>query len=534
MPQNDCLTPTEASYIATNAYFTLKDWISGQPTAGVETRANVHNRVLGAGTAGVNAPGQANPSLQGTALRGADLGKIFSGTTGINTQSGFGYLLQFKQGTRRHIVVATRGTRPELGAPDLLTDARGAMTGFGDFGPVHKGFRRTFDTCMTSIGTDERLIMDADVVHCVGHSLGGAVATLIAAHFAALKKDVKLYTFGSPRVGAFGTFSAFHRAIKQENIFRVAHDLDPISLHRQPRHEPLHPVGRRGPGRHLGHGARLRAADGPRQRRAGQVAAARRQRPGLGAVRVRQDAGHPLQAVLARAEEHQHLADPRPVGGGPAGRDAAVRHGPRAGAGQPGPRAAAARGQVGGHRDLDRRRLHGPDHPAHPRRDADQAAADRRRGAGHRLARPAAAALDHQRRLDAGTGARAVMSSLAPEQLAYIVTHGELLVMLSLRRLEMMLDASAEDAPAPSAEELAAAEAVTLAELARQQQQWLTQSVDVAPVADAHVTLAAAALPDGHVDLGPEIEDALAHAYASIPARTQALQGADTASLVLA
>ncbi|MBI3347096.1 MAG: lipase family protein [Burkholderiales bacterium] len=230
MPLEDCLTPTEASYIATNAYFTLKDWITGQPTAGVETRANVQNRVLGPGTAGASNPGQANPSLQGTALSGGDLGKIFSGTTGAGTQSGFGYLLQFKQGTRRHIVVATRGTRPELGAPDLLTDARGAMTSFGDFGPVHKGFRKTFDTCMTSIGTDERLIMDADIVHCVGHSLGGAVATLIAAHFSGRGKAVKLYTFGSPRVGAFGTHSAFHKSIGQQNIFRVAHDLDPISL----------------------------------------------------------------------------------------------------------------------------------------------------------------------------------------------------------------------------------------------------------------------------------------------------------------
>lgn len=231
MPLEDCLTPTEASYIATNAYFTLKDWITGQPTAGVETRANVQNRVLGPGTAGAATPaGQANPSLQHTALSGGDLGKIFSGTTGAGTQSGFGYLLQFKQGSRRHIVIATRGTRPELGAPDLLTDARGAMTSFGDYGPVHKGFRKTFDSCMTSIGADERLVMDADVVHCVGHSLGGAVATLVAAHFAARKKDVKLYTFGSPRVGAFGTFSAFHAAIKKENIFRVAHDLDPISL----------------------------------------------------------------------------------------------------------------------------------------------------------------------------------------------------------------------------------------------------------------------------------------------------------------
>lgn len=31
-------------------------------------------------------------------------------------------------------------------------------------------------------------------------------------------------------MGAFGTFAAFHDSIKKENIFRVAHDLDPIPL----------------------------------------------------------------------------------------------------------------------------------------------------------------------------------------------------------------------------------------------------------------------------------------------------------------
>jgi pimeloyl-ACP methyl ester carboxylesterase len=72
--------------------------------------------------------------------------------------------------------------------------------------------------------------MKADVVHCVGHSLGGAVATLIAAHYAAAGKSVKLYTFGSPRVGAMGSHIALERCIGKENIYRVAHDLDPISL----------------------------------------------------------------------------------------------------------------------------------------------------------------------------------------------------------------------------------------------------------------------------------------------------------------
>ena len=73
--------------------------------------------------------------------------------------------------------------------------------------------------------------MDADVVHCVGHSLGGAISTLIAAHYAAKRgQGVMLYTFGSPRVGAYATPSALEAIIGKENIYRVAHDLDPVTL----------------------------------------------------------------------------------------------------------------------------------------------------------------------------------------------------------------------------------------------------------------------------------------------------------------
>lgn len=231
MPVNGTLTPMEASYIATNAYFTLKDWINETPTAAMESRHVVHNRVLGAGNAGRVDPSRPNPTLQGTGLASARLGPVFQGNTGFSTTSGFGYLLNFNEGTRRHAIIATRGTRPELGAPDLLTDARAGMTGFGGYGPVHKGFKTTYDSVLTNLGRDgDRLAMDADVVHCVGHSLGGAVATLVAAHYAQRGKQVKLYTFGSPRVGAGPTYAAMHKQLGQDNIFRVAHDLDPISL----------------------------------------------------------------------------------------------------------------------------------------------------------------------------------------------------------------------------------------------------------------------------------------------------------------
>ncbi len=230
MPVNDTLTPKEASYIATNAYFTLKDWVNAKPVAGSESRATVQNRVLGAGDIGKITPNTANPTLKGTGLADAQLGSLYTAQTGFGTTSGFGYTMGFNNG-RKHLIIATRGTRPELaGNPDLLTDARGAMTGFGDYGPVHKGFKTTFDSALNSLVGADATIMGADMVHCVGHSLGGAVATLLAAHYAARGKAVKLYTFGSPRVGAFMTYGTLQKRIGQDNIFRVAHDLDPISL----------------------------------------------------------------------------------------------------------------------------------------------------------------------------------------------------------------------------------------------------------------------------------------------------------------
>ena len=139
MPANDILTPREASYIATNAYFTLKDWVNAKPVAAQESRSVVMNRVIGPGDIGLDQGKPANPTLQKTDLASARLGTVFSASTGFGTTSGFGYSAEFQANGRKHIVIATRGTRPEMpGKPDLLTDLRGSMTNFADLGPVQK------------------------------------------------------------------------------------------------------------------------------------------------------------------------------------------------------------------------------------------------------------------------------------------------------------------------------------------------------------------------------------------------------------
>jgi len=230
MSNHEFLSPQEATFIAHNAYFTLQNWITGVPKVGMETRANVQKMVTGDGLGtGVLTKGHANTSLGATPLAGARLDRVFAGSTaGVST--GFGYVLSFNRAGRRQVVIATRGTRAEHSKADIFTDLRASMVGFPGFGPVHQGFRNTFDSVKIGLARDINRIMDADVVHCVGHSLGGAVATLVAAHFSAHGKDVKLYTFGSPRVGAMGAQHAIEQSIGKRNILRVAHDLDPVTM----------------------------------------------------------------------------------------------------------------------------------------------------------------------------------------------------------------------------------------------------------------------------------------------------------------
>jgi len=67
-------------------------------------------------------------------------------------------------------------------------------------------------------------------VHCVGHSLGGAVATLVADWAARKGMQAKLYTFGCPRVGHKGFAQDLTLRVKAHNIFRVYHSSDLVPM----------------------------------------------------------------------------------------------------------------------------------------------------------------------------------------------------------------------------------------------------------------------------------------------------------------
>ncbi|KAA1162564.1 lipase family protein [Pseudoalteromonas fuliginea] len=153
-----------------------------------------------------------------------------SGTTAehvLNQSTGFGFFGVGK-GTGNHageIVIAIRGT---AGLADALTDLHCGVTVGPNLAPVHSGFNRTFETIKPQLAA---ILSKAGgrPVHCIGHSLGGALATLAANWIKAqYKVPVKLYTFGSPRVG-LNPF-AIKTETRLDGIYRAVHRSDPVAM----------------------------------------------------------------------------------------------------------------------------------------------------------------------------------------------------------------------------------------------------------------------------------------------------------------
>ncbi|GAB2515054.1 lipase family protein [Microbulbifer agarilyticus] len=122
-------------------------------------------------------------------------------------------------------IFAVKGT---AGVMDGLTDLNAGLKNAKTGGMVHQGFLDVFNSYMNQIPT---FSPNVRTIHCVGHSLGGALATLTADWLKAKSgRDVKLYTFGSPRVGLEYFASNSKRRIGPENIYRVYHQTDPVPM----------------------------------------------------------------------------------------------------------------------------------------------------------------------------------------------------------------------------------------------------------------------------------------------------------------
>ena len=95
------------------------------------------------------------------------------------------------------IFIVFRGTEPNQ-ARDILADAKAWRKPAREKGLVHFGFAQALDKVYDNIvhWIDEQKLDDATIT-CTGHSLGAALATIMASRLDANE----LYTFGSPRVG---------------------------------------------------------------------------------------------------------------------------------------------------------------------------------------------------------------------------------------------------------------------------------------------------------------------------------------------
>ena len=112
---------------------------------------------------------------------------------------------------------------------DGLTDLNTGVKHCSTSTYVHQGFEDTFRSFKNEL---ERFFNKHGKVigrvHCIGHSLGGALATLAANYLKSRNLEVCLYTFGSPRVGLEQFSRVASSEIGKQNIYRVYHNIDPV------------------------------------------------------------------------------------------------------------------------------------------------------------------------------------------------------------------------------------------------------------------------------------------------------------------
>jgi pimeloyl-ACP methyl ester carboxylesterase len=128
-----------------------------------------------------------------------------------------GYLLVGTGRRKGEVLITFRGS---YYASDFLgIDAAFALGTSPKGWAVHGGFAKVIQTCLPEITEILRRIPNIHTVHCCGHSMGGALATLAAEHFCESQYKPYLYTFGAPRVGLM-PHSNYMQNHMGENIYR--------------------------------------------------------------------------------------------------------------------------------------------------------------------------------------------------------------------------------------------------------------------------------------------------------------------------
>ena len=158
---------------------------------------------------------------------------ILNGTSGNFSpiSSGFGFMAQLNGGRSTEIVIATRGTTSSLA--DVGTDIN-TIPVLGPTGhKVHMGFCNTFKSYVQQLNefiNQQNLGFKPTAVHCMGHSLGGALANLNAAACAELGMNSYLYSVAAPRVGLIPYAEHLSKKMNAQHIYRVANEADIVTM----------------------------------------------------------------------------------------------------------------------------------------------------------------------------------------------------------------------------------------------------------------------------------------------------------------
>jgi triacylglycerol lipase len=149
-----------------------------------------------------------------------------------STKDGFGICALGGKNYENDIFLIFRGSTDANKNADWVSNARVGIE-FSKTGlPVHLGFNQIFGSMLPTIKDFLNLHPKAGgTIHCIGHSLGGAVATLVADWVSSNRVNtVKLYTFGAPRTGLWRFAKRFTTKLGAENIHRVFHATDPVPM----------------------------------------------------------------------------------------------------------------------------------------------------------------------------------------------------------------------------------------------------------------------------------------------------------------
>lgn len=159
-------------------------------------------------------------------LAGEDRFKGVSGSV-VKLETGFGYLAEGEGVFQGELACVTRGT---LDAYDWASNINVAL----QVGPgghlVHAGFNEVWKSFRPMLDAYLRN-RNPTHIHCVGHSLGGALAFLNADYFTMRNvAPVSVYTFGSPRAGTTWFAQDLTDKIGADRVFRTGHVADPVPM----------------------------------------------------------------------------------------------------------------------------------------------------------------------------------------------------------------------------------------------------------------------------------------------------------------